>query len=301
MISVWKIHVYLRLGNTYESGPPLKLTDSTGCATLAIKEMEVYEVSGTSSRAKVTIATEHKTPPGTPNLDPVTIFSDKINKAINVKKKSLLRAELETSFLEDRFKDEHKFITALASSDDAKYVVTLNVSGTRMTTNRSTLCSAEESVLAQQFDDTKWTEQGCNKPRVEEWTPDDVSMWAKNIHGIQEDVPSILRENEITGCELIALDMDGLKMLKVDRPGTLCLMLKEIRKLERASQDIAIFIEHSPYCFGKILDYLRLKQLHSQGLIEEPDLIKVSESQQRRFEKVVKYYFPGDSAKFILG
>ena len=57
-------YVYLRLGNTYEYGPPLKLTDSTGCATLAIKEMEVYEVAGTSSRAKVT-STEHQTPPET--------------------------------------------------------------------------------------------------------------------------------------------------------------------------------------------------------------------------------------------
>ena len=28
---------------------------------------------------------------------------------------------------------------------------------------------------------------------------------------------------------------------------------------------------------------------------------KVQDLQKKRFEKVVKYYFPGDSAKFILG
>ena len=79
-LRVGDLYVYLKLGNTYESGPPLKLTDSggqsIGCANLTIKEMEVYEVSGTSSRAKVTIATELKTPTETPNVDSVTIFSD---------------------------------------------------------------------------------------------------------------------------------------------------------------------------------------------------------------------------------
>jgi hypothetical protein len=51
-----------------------------------------------------------------------------------------------------------------------------------------------------------------------------------------------------------------------------------------------------------MLDYLHLKQLHLLGLIaEEPVLPKVCDSQKNRFEKVVKYYFPGDSAKFILG
>ena len=82
----------------------------------------------------------------------------------------------------------------------------------------------------------------------------------------------------------------------------MCLLLKEIRLLNRASQDVATLIEHGPYCFGKILDYLRLKSQHSQGLVKEaPALPKVCESQQSRFEKVVKYYYPGDSAKFILG
>jgi hypothetical protein len=59
-------------------------------------------------------------------------------------------------------------------------------------------------------------------------------------------------------------------------------------------------IEHSPYCFGKILNQLRLMQLHSIGLIiKEPALPEVDELQKQRFEKVVKYYFPGDSAKIM--
>ena len=65
--------------------------------------------------------------------------------------------------------------------------------------------------------------------------------------------------------------------------------MKEIEKVEKSSQDVVTLIEHSPYCFGKILDYLRVKKLRSQGLIAaEPDMPKVCDSQKNRFEKVVK-------------
>jgi hypothetical protein len=86
------------------------------------------------------------------------------------------------------------------------------------------------------------------------------------------------------------------------RVGTVALLVKDIEKLKQASQDIVTLIKHSSYCFGKMLDYLCLKQLHSLGfLAKEPTLPKVCDSQKTRFEKVVKYYFPGDSAKYILG
>jgi len=133
---------------------------------------------------------------------------------------------------------------------------------------------------------------------VKEWTPDQVSTWAKSIDGIQENVISILEKNNINGCELLALNIDGLKMMGIGRAGTVCLLLKEIKNL----RDFASPIEHSPYCFGKILDHLRLRRLHLLGLLaEEPLLPKVCDSQKDRFEKIVKYYFPGDAAKSILG
>jgi hypothetical protein len=168
-------------------------------------------------------------------------------------------------------------------------------------TKRSTLPPAEYSVLAQQFDDSKWTEQ-VSAPCVKKWTPDKVSTWSKSIEGLSEDFIIMLYEDEITGRELLALNNDGLKMMGIERAGTLCLIVEEIKMLEQVSQDNVTLIEHSPYCFGKILDYLRLKQLHSLGILaNEPTLPKVLDSQKKRFEKVVKYYFPGDSAKFILG
>ena len=135
-----------------------------------------------------------------------------------------------------------------------------------------------------------------------EWTPDQVGDWAKNVEGIQEDVSSILRENRITGRELLSLNLDVLKMMGIERAGTVCLILDEINLLKQASKEIVTLIEHSPYGFGKILDHLRLKRLHSLGLLsEEPTLPEVRDSKKKTFEKVVKYYFPGDSSKYILG
>jgi hypothetical protein len=222
-----------------------------------------------------------------------------MNKAINAKQACLLQAESEMLQLEESFADEQTFVDKFATGD-TKDVVVLNVSGTVMTTKRCTLCAVEDSVLAQQFDDSKWTEQGCNSPRVKEWTPDEVSTWAKSINSLPDEVSVTLYENEITGEELLALRRDDLKTMGIERVGTLALLLKEIEKLDQASQDIATLIEHSPYCIDKILNHLRLMRLHSIGLItKEPCLPEVDEIQKQRFEKVVKYYFPGDVAKIF--
>jgi hypothetical protein len=180
-------NVYLKFGHSYESGP--SRLDNT---TLAIKEMEVFRVSGNSSPAPIVTTKEKQIHHNIPQVDPVNIFSQKVNEAINAKQESLLRAESEILHLEDSFKGEHNFIAAFASGD-TKDVVVLNVSGTMMASKRSTMQAAEDSVLAQQFDDFKWTEQGCNT-RVKEWTPDDVSAWAEHIEGIQDDVRPFERE-----------------------------------------------------------------------------------------------------------
>jgi hypothetical protein len=135
---------------------------------------------------------------------------------------------------------------------------------------------------------------------VKEWTPDEVSTWAKSIDGIPEEVSVTLYENEITGKELLALSLDSLKMMGIERVGTLALLMNEIGELKRASQDIVTLIEHSPYCFDKILNHLRLMQLHSIGLIDkEPALPEVDKSQKPRYEKVVNYYFPGSAANHL--
>jgi len=57
--------------------------------------------------------------------------------------------------------DEQAFVEKFATGD-AKDVVVLNVSGTMITTKGCTLCVVDDSALAQQFNYSKWTEQGCN-------------------------------------------------------------------------------------------------------------------------------------------
>jgi len=288
----------LNTGIAYEQGP----ASMTNNKAYAIKRIEVFSVSNSEPihldpRTRKQYSRSAKNPPA------VDRFTKEVNEAINEKWKSLSVLEAQISSFEESFADEQSFIDSLSMANgETSDIITLNVSGTMMTTNRATLMVAEDSVLAQQFDDTKWTEQGnSNSPKVKEWTSDDVTNWVKSIEGIPDSVASLFWENEINGLELLALDRDGLKDMGVKRVGTICLLLDEVKSL-KVNQDVMTLIEHSPYCFGKILDHLRLKRLHSINLLaEEPSLPTVCESQQKRFEKVVKYYFPGDSSSFILG
>jgi hypothetical protein len=265
-------NVGLHQGCAYDQGP---LTDGK----YWIKEMEVFQVTEPAAQA----------------VQEVIRFSDDMNKAINAEQAYLLQAESEMLQLEKSLLDEEAFVEKFATGD-AKDVVVLNVSGTIMTTKRCTLCAIDDSVLARQFNDSKWTEQGCNSPRVKEWTPDEVRTWAKSIEGLPVEVPVTLYEKEITGLELLALSYDLLKELGIEREGTLALLLREIEKIDKASQEIVTLIEHSPYCFSMILNHLRLMHLHSLGLIvKEPTLPEVRENEKQRFEKIVKFYFPGNN------
>ncbi|KAL7546934.1 hypothetical protein ACHAWF_010264 [Thalassiosira exigua] len=257
-------NVRMCLGTTYELGVFSSLKNAMS-KSFQIKEMEVFQVargSPTETTAGKGIQSEVIE---IPKFIPVNTFTDPINEALNRKQECLRRAEFEVRDLEDSFNDEHNLITTFASGD-VKDVMSLNVSGTMMVTKRSTLCSVEDSALAQQFDDTKWTQQGSGTADVSEWTPVDVVSWAEKIKGIQEDVVGILKKNGINGCELMALGVEGLKEIGVERTATAYLLMEEIKSLKQASSDIVTLVEHSPYCFGKILDYLRLKCLRSQGL-----------------------------------
>ena len=288
--------VTLYTGYAYERGPK-QLAE---CRTYSIKEMEVFRVTDNPTSIQDPRKKQQLPSDSVKKAATVNNFSKEVNDAFNEKWSTLHDLEAEVLSLEESLKDEEGFIESFGSGD-SNNVVMLNVSGTMMAVSRAALLLCEDSVLAQQFDDTKWTEQG-SAARVKDWTPDEVTNWAKGVKDIPDDVATLFWENEIKGSELLALDKDGLKMIVVKRAGTICLLLKEIKQLEEASQDTATLIEYSPYCFGKILDYLRLKRAHTLGLIDnEPALPTACDSQKKRFEKVVKYYFPGESSKFILG
>ena len=272
-------------------------TFTFGATNATIGQLEVFEVHGLSS----SIAHTNPTTSSLKKRNPINMFSNDVNLAINRKQDCLQQTEMKLLALENSFNEEEIFIDSFASGE-TNDVITLNVRGTIMITKRSTLRIMEDSVLALQFDDSKWTEHGYNNLRVKRWSADDVCAWVNTIEGIQENEGSIFRKNGITGCELLALTIDGLKMMGIERTGTLCLIQKEIEVLVKATQDVVSLIDHCPYCFGKILDYLRLKQLHAQGLVkDEPALPDVRKDMKQRFAKVVNFYFPGDAAKLILG
>jgi len=288
--------VYLNTGHIYECGKSEKLMDGH---SYNINEMEVFRVSYVTG-VPHTHQQHHQLRRSSKRKE-VKRFSKETNRAMNEKWATLRELEAELCSLEESFEDEELFITAFASGE-GKELITLNVSGTIMVTKRSTLQVADDSVLARQFDDTKWTEQGCTNLRVKEWSPDEVSDWVANIAHIPDDVAALFIEHEVSGSELIALNEFGLKEIGVKRAGTICLLLGEISTLKKtASEDVVTLIEHSPYCFGKILDYLRLKRLHDENFIDGPPLPTVCDNQKNRFQKVVRYYFPGDSSKLILG
>ena len=76
-----------------------------------------------------------------------------------------MSAQLEIHHLEDSYKYELYFINTLASGD-TKDVNVLNVSGTNMAIKKSAVHIIEDSVLDQQFDNSKWIDQECNNSCV---------------------------------------------------------------------------------------------------------------------------------------
>ena len=293
--------LHVGIGNAYKAGPSCQLRKS---GVYKIQEMEVFLLTDHSTQFQTlemnqSIFYDTSATAEVEKVAPVDKFAQEDNDVINEEWANLLDREVCLIALEKSFKDEAKFVKAFASGD-ASDIVKLSVSGTMMTTLRQTLTLCEDSMLAQQFDDSKWTGQGCTRKRhVENWTPDDVTNWVKSLKGVPDDVPGLFQKEEITGLELVALSESLLVRMGVERTGTIGRLMKEIKKLEEDKK--STLIQYSPYCFGKILDYLRLKHYHSLDLIDEPALPTVCESHQKGFEKAVKFYFPGDSAKFILG
>ena len=80
---------------------------------------------------------------------------------------------------------------------------------------------------------------------------------------------------------------EDFKDIGMTKAGPLALLLKEISSLRTK----AIFVDHNPYCFGKILDTLRLRLMgQSENNLAT---LYIQESHRERFNKLVDYYFPG--------
>jgi hypothetical protein len=290
-------YVYLYIGNTYESAP----IELAGSRSYPIKEMEVFQVvrhsnANLSKKQKVVVDAK----PATTKND-VQNFSSAINSAINLKWAALAEVESEIIELQTSFDDEEGFITFFSRKNDQEYVP-LNVCGTSMATTRHTLQLYLDSTLAAKVLD-KMKDDSSNRVPVEDWNTDDVVAWLNTIDGLSSSVVKNFEEDEVTGRELLSLGKEGLKDFGVTKRGTIFYILSEIEKLKRTRGEAAtILVEHSPYCFERIIDHLRVESMFLKGLIQnKPGLPVVRASEKSRFEKVVKHYFPGDSSKIILG
>merc|ERR1740139_665234 len=108
-------------------------------------------------------------------------------------------------------------------------------------------------------------------------------------------------ENKINGTELLLFGRDDLKEIGITRPGTLATVIGAIDELKNSHLGNVILVEQSTYCFGKMIDQLRLRAMCEvdDELAPEPS---IREPDKKRFKRVVDYYFPGDeSSSFILG
>eukprot|EP00804_Cyclotella_cryptica_P029138 CCRYP_005305-RA/>CCRYP_005305-RA protein AED:0.32 eAED:0.32 QI:309/1/1/1/0.66/0.5/4/823/587 len=227
-------------------------------------------------------------------------FTASVNKAVVERWQKIYNAQSSISLIEEKFADEGEFIFSFASGA-SKDTIFLNVTGTEMATKRATLQSCEESVLARQFDDSVWKNPG-SKLTISTWTHEKVLSWLSGVDGVTDEIMDSFEKNKITGPQLLALGKEGLDDLGVKQKGVLYLLLKEIKDLEQKELNPVTFIEHSPYCFGKIIDYLRMKENYSNGLVDsEPAYPQVRTGEKGKFEKIVRYYFPGECSSFILG
>ena len=127
-------------GTFIELGPTDGFNNDLG---YDIKEMEVFQVSSANhdprKEKQLSAGPEEK-------VSSVDRFTKEVNDAINEKWVTLQELEEEVFSLEERYKDEGRFIDSFASGDTNDDVM-LKFSGTMMATIRATLMFAEDSCL----------------------------------------------------------------------------------------------------------------------------------------------------------
>lgn len=265
-------------------------------------------------------------------------FPESMKDALTAEQCFLVDANEELKEQEHAWQREMRFIDYIApqeaENDGGKGQITmreplfvsLNASGTMMSTKKATLGIYEQSVLAKQFHDPVWMDDNDTAAGpVKKWSIDQVATWVfTNIqNGLSVSDGEQLKAGKLNGAELLVLEREDLKELGITRPGSLAMLVDAIRKLRRKEEDKndhrkrMILIEHNAYCFGKILDQLRLCAMYQTfrdnhwripGVVESPPFTIppqappppiVREPYRKRFKTIVEFYFPEDYASFL--
>eukprot|EP00957_Ditylum_brightwellii_P191896 14608117-Ditylum_brightwellii.AAC.1 len=196
----------------------------------------------------------------TMTFDEFSDIAKDVKNSLYQEQKAIKTAKEELKRIKKNLDKEHDFIKHV-SAQSPNDIVNFDVRGTLMTVKRSTLRIFKDSQLDRQFDDATWPSQNTNTTSVKQWSYEQVVDWAKHKAEIPDEVAGLFEEDKVTGLELLAFGNEDLKEMGISRPGTLALVIKAIKSLQTKSQCHPIFIDHDPYCFGKILDQLRLKAM----------------------------------------
>lgn len=283
-------HGSSNLGGAYSIPPGGNRMYFTGTNGFTLLEIEVFKVSRQSPPS----------PNPTESWHDLTFdsFPKNIKMSFQAEKEALMEASHKLARLQDNF-DKEQAAVQIFCSGDANKIVPLNVSGRSMAVKSSTLAKYPDSVLYKQFEDVNWNGKRTRETSPQEWGKPEVAAWSKKIPGLSEEVDHHFQD--VTGSELLVLGREDIKDLGIKRPGTIALIVDAINNLRKEEEEnSATFIEHSDYCFGKIIDHMRLKAMVSLG-VPDPSPPEIREPDRKRFRRIVEYYFPKEeSAKEFL-
>jgi hypothetical protein len=259
----------------------------TGSQYFEIKEVETFSVDPSELTKRPSKSRLHQNV--CLNEFSLDAFPQHLKRCVEKEKKELLMAFATLTNLKADLNHERGAVQVFCKHEDDQ-IVRLNVSGRIMAVAQSTLGVFPDSVLCEQFVvPTVNTSIKRKLHPVREWTSTDVCQWVRSLN-CSADISSLFAA--MTGAELLSLDVTHIKELGIDRLGTVALVEKSIQKLRENEEDNAVvFVEHSCYCIGKILDHLRLMTLMKLGLTK-PSPPKIRDADKQRFRRIVEYFFP---------
>ncbi|KAL7534645.1 hypothetical protein ACHAXR_006007 [Thalassiosira sp. AJA248-18] len=207
----------------------LEIAEANGNEDAADDDLVEVKAGGKIISAKRSILTqlkgEQETAEGQ-SIEQVANFSKTTNAAINAKWASLDEAEDDLLNL--------KVISRMKELSCPSLQM-----GSLKTSWHSILWNHHESALASKFSINGQESESPGPSDIEEWNHEDVVAWLNHLE-ISESVFKQTRATCIVG-------IDGLKDFGVTRKGTIYLLRDEITKLEKADNESATLIEHSPF------------------------------------------------------
>lgn len=281
------------LGHSYQLPPSGNNHYFTGTRGYTLTELEVFKVDegphshgGSVSGGTLVQAQSF----------PLDGFPKDLRLSFQAEEQALAEATNELVQLQEAFAKEQAAVNAF--SQNADEIVLLNVSGQQMAVKQSTLAKYPDSVLYKQFADPNWNGKS-HTVSPSEWNAKQVAEWSCTIHGLSDDISGFLEG--VNGAELLALEREDVKDLGIKRPGMVALVVKAIQKLRDEEDEKSVaFVEHSEYCFSKIIDLMRLKAMADMD-VPDPNPPKIREPDRKRFKRIVEYYFPtAESAAHFL-